>query len=257
MSDHEGPWSSLPPPPKPAPPRAPAPGRLRRGLMMLAIIAVCGLLVLWLSSRFPSQAGDDRWSSAGINIGFVALIGASLLSQRLKLGQVVRYVAIWGVIGGVLGLGFVYRQDATEAFYRVRSALIPGYAVPTGPNTVVLTESQGGGYEAVAQVNGQPVTFVVDTGASEIVLSPADAQRLGADPGALKFEHHYETANGVGLGADWKVQSLAVGPIRLSDVAVSVNQTPMSRSLLGMTFLRRLESFEFKGDQLILRGPAR
>ncbi len=257
MPDHEGPWSSLPPPPKPSRPRALGSARLRRALIFAAIIVVCLALIVWLSALFPNQVSGDRWMSPAINVGFAALIGASLLSRGLKLGQAVRYVAIWGLIAGVLGLGFVYRQDAMDAFYRVRSALVPSYAMPAGANTVVLSENQDGGYQVVAQVNGRPITFMVDTGASDIVLSPADAQRLGADLGALKFDRHYETANGGGLGADWKVQNLTIGPIKLSDAQVSINQAPMSRSLLGMAFLRRLASFEFKGGQLILRGPAR
>ena len=250
MSDHQGPWSSLPPPPPP--PKRPA--RSWRGLIFVAIITACVALVIWLSSLFPNQVSGEEWRSPAINIGFAALIGASLLSRGLKLGQMARYVAVWGLIGGVLGLGFVYRQDAVEAFDRVRSGLIPAYAAQTGPDTVVLSESRDGGYNVRAKVNGQPVIFMVDTGASDVVLSPADARRLGIDRRDLNFNRRYETANGAGLGADWRADSLAIGPIRVTDVPVSVNRTPMSRSLLGMSFLKRLDSFEFKGGQLILRG---
>jgi aspartyl protease family protein len=252
MSDHQGPWSSPPPPRPPA-----RPVRRWRGLIFVVLLIAGAALIVWLSKLFPGQVGGGDWTSPAVNIGFAALVGASLLSMRLKLGQAVRYLAIWGVVAGVLSLGYVYRDDAMDAFYRVRSALIPAYATQTGPNTVVLTESEGGGYQVMGQVNGQPVTFVVDTGASDVVLSPADAQRLGIDPAGLRFNRHYETANGAGLGADWRADSLAIGPIRLSDAPISINQAPMSRSLLGMSFLRRLKSFEFKGDQLILRGPVR
>jgi aspartyl protease family protein len=252
MSDHQGPWSSPPPPRPPAPPT-----RRWRGLIFVLLLIAGAALIVWLSRLFPGQVSGGDWTGPAVNLGFAALVGASLLSTRLKLGQAVRYLAIWGVVAGVLGLGYVYRDDAVDAFYRVRSALIPAYATQTGPNTVVLTESEGGGYQVMGRVNGQPVTFVVDTGASDVVLSPADAQRLGIDPAGLRFNRHYETANGAGLGADWRAASLAIGPIRLSDAPVSINQAPMSRSLLGMSFLRRLVSFEFKGDQLILRGPAR
>jgi len=252
MSDHDGPWSRPPPRPQPAPP-----ARSRRGLYFALILMGLVALVFWLSSLFPGSLSGDEWRSPAINAGFAAMIGASLFSRGLKLGQSLRYLAIWGVVAGVLGLGFVYRQEGLDAFWRVRSALIPAYAMPAGPNTVVLSESRDGGYQVVGQVNGQPVTFVVDTGASDVVLSPADAQRLGIDLSGLKFNRHYETANGAGLGADWRADSVAVGPIHLEDLPVSVNQAPMTRSLLGMTFLRRLASFEFKGDQLILRGQPR
>ena len=226
-------------------------------LIFALILAACVGLIFWLSTLFPGQLGGSDWTSPAINAGFAAMIGASLFSRRLKLGQAAQYLAIWGVIAGVLGLGFVYRQEAQDAFYRVRSALIPAYATQTGADTVVLTEMQDGDYQVMGQVNGQPITFVVDTGASDVVLSPADARRLGIDPASLKFSHSYETANGAGLGADWRVDSLAIGPIHVADMRVSINQTAMSRSLLGMAFLHRLRSFEFKGGQLVLRGPAR
>lgn len=252
MPDPEGPWSS----PPPQRPRSP-PGRRWRGLIFLGLLVAGAALIVWLSTLFPGQVSGRDWTGPAVNLGFAALVGASLLSTRLKLGQAVRYLAIWGLVAGVLGLAYVYRGDAVDAFYRVRSALIPAYATQTGPHTVVLTESQGGGYQVMGQVNGQPVSFMVDTGASDVVLSPADARCLGIDPAALNFNRRYETANGAGRGADWRADSLAIGPIRLTGVPISVNQAPMSRSLLGMSFLRRLASFEFKGDQLILRGPAR
>jgi aspartyl protease family protein len=106
----------------------------------------------------------------------------------------------------------------------------------------------------MGEVDGAPVRFVVDTGASDIVLSPQDAARAGLLPPSTKYSRPSETANGVGYGAPMDVRSLEVGPIRLANVRVFVNQAPMSASLLGMTFLDRLDSFEVRGDQLFLRG---
>ena len=95
--------------------------------------------------------------------------------------------------------------------------------------------------------------FLIDTGASDTVLSPMDAQRLGIDLAALDFSRVYLTANGNGRGAPYRLMDLAIGPIALSDVAVSINQAPMDESLLGMSFLRRLKSFEVQGRRLYLR----
>jgi aspartyl protease family protein len=62
-----------------------------------------------------------------------------------------------------------------------------------------------------------------------------------------------ETANGVGRGASYKASSLEVGPVRLEDVPMQVDQAPMSASLLGMTFFKRLESFQVKDGKLYMR----
>jgi len=85
------------------------------------------------------------------------------------------------------------------------------------------------------------------------VLSPQDAARAGVDVAALKFDAPGETANGVAFNAPYVAPSISAGPIRLANVRASVNKAPLSTSLLGMTFLSRLQSFEFKGDALVMR----
>ncbi len=254
MAEHEGPWSSLPPPPSP-PPR-PGPGFDRRLAIFVAVVAAGAVLIFALTRLYPAQADGAAWGAPAMNLGFIALVASSLFSRRLGLGQVARYIGLWAVVIAVLAVGYVYRDDIAGVGLRIRSALDPSHAVQTAPNTVVLTESANGEYDVMGDVNGQPVRFVVDTGSSDIVLSPADAARVGAPAGALKFDRHYESPGGRGLAADWQVSSLAVGSIRFSGVPVSVNQIPMGQSLLGMSFLHRLDSYEFKGRQLILHGPA-
>jgi aspartyl protease family protein len=125
--------------------------------------------------------------------------------------------------------------------------------VETGDRELVVSQDPDGGFYLMGQVNGQAVRFLVDTGASEIVLSPADARRIGVDPASLVFDHPSETANGVGYAAPFVADSLAVGPIRLENVPVAINQAPMSSSLLGMSFLKRLESFRVSGRKLYLQ----
>jgi aspartyl protease family protein len=156
-------------------------------------------------------------------------------------------------VGAAVVVGYAFRADLGDTVLRVRSALIPSYAIAAGDHTLVLGQDSDGGYHVVGQVNGQRVGFLVDTGSSDIVLSPADAQRIGVDLAALRYTHVYETANGEGQGAAYIAPSMAVGPLRMTNVAVSINKAPMSSSLLGMAFLKRMDSFEFKSGQLILR----
>jgi aspartyl protease family protein len=111
----------------------------------------------------------------------------------------------------------------------------------------------GGHFTVTATVNGRPVDFLIDTGASDIVLSPADARRIGYDPDRLSFTRQYYTANGIGRGAPVRLDSLAIGPIAYDGLTASVNEAPMSESLLGMSFLRRLDSYEVRRDVMILR----
>ena len=135
---------------------------------------------------------------------------------------------------------------------RLRSAVIPGYPLESGSHEMVLSEGEGGSYFVYGDVNGTRVRFLIDTGASDIVLSPSDADRIGIDRSSLDFGGRYETANGIGHGAHFVVDRLAVGNILMSDIPVSINQAGMSSSLLGMTFLRRLKSFRFSQHKLYL-----
>ena len=220
--------------------------------------AVLMTLAVWgLTKLFPGRVTSrDDWSTIGVQLGFAALIAASLFSRRLKFGDTARYVAIWTGLLAMLAVGYAYRTEIAEAGLRIRADLIPAYAQKSGAHDLVLGQDASGGYSVIGEVDGQKVNFMVDTGASDIVLSPADAKRLGVDEAKLDFARQFETANGIGQGAAYTVSSLVVGPITFHKVEVSINRAPMSSSLLGMAFLKRLKSFEVKDGRLYLRGAA-
>ncbi len=89
---------------------------------------------------------------------------------------------------------------------RVRSELVPGYALETGEHEMVLTESDGGNFYIFGEANGVRVRFLIDTGASDTVLTPSDAANLGIDVRALDFSRVYGTANGLGRGAPYTLE---------------------------------------------------
>jgi aspartyl protease family protein len=97
--------------------------------------------------------------------------------------------------------------------------------------------------------------MMVDTGASTVVLRTADAERAGIDVSNLAYTTPVNTANGVTYAAPVRLRSVAVGDIVLHDIEALVSKPgKLSESLLGMSFLRRLRSYEFSGDFLTLRG---
>jgi clan AA aspartic protease (TIGR02281 family) len=118
------------------------------------------------------------------------------------------------------------------------------YMVEAGP---------GGHYVIEASVNGAPVTFLVDTGASDIVLTLDDARRIGLEPRTLEYTERFATANGEVRGAPIVLRELRIGQLRLFDVDASVNEAPLGISLLGMDFLEQLSSYEVERGRLILR----
>jgi len=108
---------------------------------------------------------------------------------------------------------------------------------------------------ARAAVNGAVMTLLVDTGASTVVLKPADAERAGIDVKNLAFTAPVSTANGTAFAAPIRLRSIDVGGIVLEDIEALVTKPgSLNESLLGMSFLRRLRSYEFSGDFLTLRS---
>lgn len=245
MADQRGPWLG---PPENGRPRF-------RFLIWIALIGAVVAGLVALSRLFPGQVSDD-YDKAYLLRGVVilAFVSAGIVygRRRIHLKAALRNALIWVGIFVVLAGGYAYQDELRSFGLRLRSELIPGYAVQSDPDELVLTESPGGNFFVFGSVNGQPVKFLVDTGASEIVLSPADALRVGVDIKALDYDRTYQTANGIGLGANITVHSLAIGAIEFSDVPVSVNKAEMGESLLGMTFLRRMASVEIRGRQLFL-----
>jgi aspartyl protease family protein len=97
--------------------------------------------------------------------------------------------------------------------------------------------------------------MMVDTGATTVVLKPADAERAGLDLDALSYSTPVSTANGMTFAAPVRLRSMAVGDIVVKDVeALVAKPGNLNESLLGMSFLRRLRSYEFSGDFLTFRG---
>jgi aspartyl protease family protein len=219
------------------------------------ILAGAGALGLWRLYRlYPdriSSSGDQIYVLCGF--GFALMVATRLIwVRRLKFGQALRYGLIWASVVAVLLLATAFKDDGVAALRRVRSSLAPASALSTGPHEMVVSRDADGSFYVMGAVDGQRVEFLFDTGSSDIVLSPADAARLNLSPKSLRFSRVYETANGPGRGAPLEVASLDVGPLHLSNVAVAVNQAPMRKSLLGMAFLNRLQSYKFLGDRLYL-----
>ncbi|MFO1046699.1 MAG: TIGR02281 family clan AA aspartic protease [Geminicoccaceae bacterium] len=121
-----------------------------------------------------------------------------------------------------------------------------------GWNSVALRRDARGHYRVSAQVDGLPIEFVVDTGASDVVLSPADAARLGFRPGQLRFTGRASTANGTVALAPVTLREVRIGQLSRRGVAAVVNGADMPVSLLGMSFLSSLERWEAQGDRLML-----
>ena len=245
-----GPWENLPPRPK-----SPRHGTARpRWLLWLGAVAALGLLVFLLDRAFPGARNNASNLDIVYTMGLLALLSSGLLfARQTDWRRVLRYAGLWLAVAAVLVLGYAYQDPLKNIALHLRSQLVPGYAVATGDNELTISESDGGSYLVFGSVNDAPIRFLVDTGASDIVLSPGDARKAGIDTEALRYDRRYATANGIGYGAGVTVDKLTVGAITFHNVPVSVQQADMGVSLLGMDFLRRLKSYSVQDRKLVLR----
>ena len=111
---------------------------------------------------------------------------------------------------------------------------------------------RAGDFQVAAQVNGARVAMVLDTGASAVVLTQEAAKAAGLPLEVLSYNVNVDTANGRTRAAAVTLDRIAVGEIVERSVPALIAQPGQLRvSLLGMSFLNRLESWEVRGDKLV------
>lgn len=228
---------------------------------ILAALAGLFFAIQEYPSVFEGLTGSE-W--AVLVSGGVLLIIYTLSLAREGAWQPLRglaYLLVWSVIGLAFVGAYGYRAEFAEVWQRITGELSPpGSAVAIesdkpGRAAVRIRRRGDGHFTARANVNGATVSMLVDTGASTIVLRPADAEKAGIDIKALAFSVPVQTANGTTFAAPVRVRSIVIGGIRIDGVEALVAQPGNLReSLLGMSFLRRLRSYEFSGEFLTLKS---
>lgn len=224
------------------------------GFWLLILLGATVALVFVLERLFPGTLDDpEARMSILYRLGWIALIGASVLTfARARPQSALRNAAIWvAIFIGLTGL-LSFKDDAAFIGQRFLGTLSPMQGMAHDDGSISFPAGPDGHFYVQATVNGGLVTFMVDTGASDIVLAPSDARRIGIDPGGLAFDQLAETANGTVTGAAIRLDSLVVGPIAMGALPATVNGADMSESLLGMEFLNRLSGWRAQNGVLTL-----
>jgi aspartyl protease family protein len=188
--------------------------------------------------------GDTLARVGYLAIILVALGGWALVEFRQRMGQALRMGLAWGLIFLGMMAGYGLWND-------IRNDAVPIQNVTEG-GEVVVPRALDGHYYLTLAINGTPVPFMVDTGASGMVLTLQDAEKLGLDPASLSFVGEAQTANGTVQTARVTLPLVELGPFRTEDFRAFVNGGEMEGSLLGMDYLGQFR-MEFDGTQLILR----
>ena len=175
----------------------------------------------------------------------IALAGSMLSANRQKIGKMAQYALVWGFI-------FIGAVAAIGLWPQVRNSVLPQQSVVTGTGEIVVPRNYDGHYYLTLDLNGVPTRFVIDTGATDIVLTPQDAARVGINVAGLNYNNRAMTANGLVQTATVRLDRVTLGDITDRAVPAVVNGSPMQESLLGMTYLNRFERIEIEDGQMVL-----
>ena len=173
-----------------------------------------------------------------------ALLLSYLLASRINIGKMLQQMGIWVLIfmGAIAVIGM---------WPEIQRTITPRQSVVDG-TTIVLPRARDVHYYLTLDINNVPVEFVVDTGASQVVLTQDDAKRIGLNPSSLSYLGTASTANGTVRTAAVRLDTVSLGAITDRSVRAVVNDGQMFGSLLGMTYLSNFDSITIKDGQLIL-----
>ena len=231
---------------------------MRRLLLWALLGAVLIALVLIIARR-----GDDASGLSAADLGSLAqkivvlvIAGAvALMLFRERFAQALTAALFWVALALVLVVGYSYRFELHDIADRVMTELVPGHATTTAGRTVQVARAANGDFAVTAQINGARVSMVLDTGASSVVLTREDAKAAGLPLEVLAYTVSIDTANGRTQAAPVTLDRVGIGGLVEHSISALVAQPGQLKvSLLGMSFLNRLQSWEVRGDRLLLHA---
>lgn len=215
--------------------------------------------------------GTGATARLATGIGFLIVItGAAMLGLRAQVSIAMRQTVSWFAILLAGAVIYAYRAEVHEVggpllaeILQIR--IIANDAHGNGAanaressfaanDQAVISAGRGGQFFVEAMIDGSHVQLVADTGATLVALTAEDAQRIGIEPNELDFRYRHRTANGVARAAHVILDEVAIGPVTVNNVRASVSEPGLLHvSLLGMSYLSQLTSFQVRGDQLVLQ----
>ena len=227
-------------------------------LLWLLLAGIAVALVILIMHRDSGMVGSiSTGDFASLTYGALLLVflgSSAIVLFRRRFAQALLAASLWIAIGIVLLVGYAYRYDLRDIADRVMAELIPGHVISRG-RSVEVAQAANGDFDVTVQINGATVSMVLDTGASSVVLTREDAKAAGLPLEVLAYTTNIDTANGRTRAAPVKLDRIAIGGLVERSVDALVAQPgQLKTSLLGMSFLNRLQSWEVRGDRLLLHG---
>lgn len=228
-----------------------------RLLWTLLIGLGIALFLLIVQHDEGSIGGLDNQDFASLTVKAAVLlfVGAGVFAMfRNRYLAALQAAMFWLVVALLLVIGYTYRAELRGIGERVLAELVPGRTVSRG-RTVEIAHGRNGEFQVAALVNGARVAMVLDTGASTVVLTQDAAKAAGLPLEVLSYTVNVDTANGRTRAAAVQLDRIAVGSILERGVPALIAQPgQLKTSLLGLSFLNRLDGWRVDGDKLVLQG---
>jgi aspartyl protease family protein len=227
-------------------------------------VLAAGVLYLLLSNDAETIEGlsQDNFAQIVAGVSILIFVGSGVLaSYSGRAAQAARHALDWTLMLLLVVAVYTYRFELLTFANRVAGELAPpGVQFSTaeeadGAQAVRIRRQWNGHFVARTNVNGKTIEMLIDTGASTVVLRTEDARRAGIDVKRLNYSVPVQTANGQSYAAPVRLSNVSIGPVTLKRVdALIAKPGSLQTSLLGMSFLSRLRSYEFSGNYLTLRS---
>jgi aspartyl protease family protein len=228
----------------------------RLGWTVLLGLAVV-LLVLVVRQDDGTIAGLSTvdFGSLAIKVTVLIVVGGAVWTMfRDRFSQALEAAVFWIILALLLAVGYTYRFELRDVGDHLLGELMPGRTISHG-RIVEIARTGNGDFQVGTQVNGAKIFMVLDTGASAVVLTQEAAKAAGLPLEVLTYTVSVDTANGRTHAAPVTLDRIAVGSLIERSVPALIAQPGQLRtSLLGMSFLNRLESWEVRADKLMMRA---
>ncbi|WP_428642196.1 retropepsin-like aspartic protease family protein [Roseibium sp.] len=233
-----------------------SPGQYR-GLIVVLLVTIMGAAAFFYFFGDPTDPANANFDDTGPRLVALSALAFVFLTSFVfgqpKVREIVHAVLFYGGLAALLVVGYTYRSELVQGGYRVLGALAPGLAVSQPDGSILIVRDATGHFIVTGRTNGSRTQFLLDTGASAVVLTAEDARRAGYREKDLSFTVPVSTANGRALVAPIRIGSITIGDTFLSDVRGFVaREGTLESSLLGMTALDKLHSWRIEGDKLIM-----
>jgi aspartyl protease family protein len=231
---------------------------VRRRLLWLLLIGIAIAILIVIAQNGRGTVGPlstDEFGALVYKIALLVFLTAAVLTLfRERFMKAITAALLWVVVGLLLVIGYSYRYELSAVADRVEAELLPGHVISHG-RTVEVARTSDGDFAIAAQINGARIAMVLDTGASSVVLTQDDAKAAGLPLALLDYTVSIDTANGRTRAAPVTLDRIAIGTLEEKSVdALVVQPGQLKTSLLGMSFLNRLQSWQVVGDRLVLKG---